>query len=893
VTTPLLKTKLYIPPVRPKLVPRPRLIERLNAGLGQSGGFARKLTLISAPAGFGKTTLLSEWVRQCAVPVAWLSLDNDDDDPVRFWTYLLAALETLDVGLAQGALQLADAASESPSAQAILVPLLNEVAALPDKIVLVVDDYHLVSTQAIHDGIAFLIAHQPPQLHLVLSTRADPPLPVVRLRARGQLTELRADDLRFTLDEASAFLNGTMGIDLSPRDVDSLGARTEGWIVGLQLAALSMQGRTDRHAFVSTFTGSHHYILAYLTEEVLHRLPESVRRFLLRTSILDRLCGPLCDAVLGRRDQDGRAGSQADSRETLAYLASSNLFLIALDGERYWYRYHHLFADLLRKRLRQEMSSEAVFELHRRASAWYEEHGPVDEAVKYALRVQDFERVAYLAEEAARAGMLDSRPTVLLRWLEALPEEVLLPHPRLCLHQAWALILNERLDVARRILQETQGTLRSMPPSPEDDAELDELGTLLAAIEAMALGLAHGYAGNVVEAAREGATAREKALALGNRSMAVHATVGLALAQFHQGHLRQAAEHYRRVIDLAERSSGTEQEASPSPLAAPGYVGLANIYLEWNDLDAAANYLDQGMELGRHGAAAHSLVNACVVRSRLRQALGDWEGAFEALDQAEQIYRAQDSPAAMLRLGGQRARLNLTSGQVDDAIRWIQGVEAGLIPGLSGKALPGALYEAVQILSARAYLAQGEAAQALAILGSLSVPAEAADRRGRVAEIRLLEALACQVQGRTADALAPLARSLSIAEPEGYARLYLDEGAPAAELLRVYVRDPSTPPHLGTCARDLLAAYPDVGLPASIGPEPPGESALAEPLTQRESQVLLLIYEGHSNRKIAEQLVLALNTVKRHTSNIYGKLGVNSRTQAIARARQLGLLPAD
>jgi LuxR family maltose regulon positive regulatory protein len=432
-----------------------------------------------------------------------------------------------------------------------------------------------------------------------------------------------------------------------------------------------------------------------------------------------------------------------------------------------------------------------------------------------------------------------------------------------------------------------------MPSSPDNDAQRDELGTLLAAIEAMALGLAYGYAGDVVQAARAGATAREKALALGNLPMAVHATVGLALAQYHQGHLRQAAEHYRQVIDLAERGIGTEQEALPSPLAAPGYMGLAAIHLEWDDLDAAARYLDQGMELGRYGAAAHSLVNACVVRSRLRQALGDRAGAFEALDQAEQIYRAQDSLAAMLRLGRQRARLNLVSGQVDKAVRWIQGVRAGLLPGVPGKALPGALYEAVQIVLARAHLVQGEAAQALAILGSLSAPAEAAGRRGRVAEIRLLEALACQILGRTADALASLALSLSVAEAEGYARLYLDEGAPAAELLAVYVRDPSNPPDLRTYARNLLAAYPDVGLPASVEPGPAGESALAEPLTKRESEVLQLIYQGCSNRKIADQLVLALNTVKRHTSNIYGKLGVNSRTQAIARARQLGLLPGD
>jgi len=864
------------------------LIERLNAGL--SG----KLTLISAPAGFGKTTLLSEWVHQIDAPAAWLSLDAEDDEPAHFWAYMLAALQRLDVGLAQGAEHLFHATQlEPPSAQAILVPLLNEIAALQEQVVLVLDDYHLITSQAIHNGMVYLLAHQPSQLHLVLSTRADPPLPIVRLRARGQVTELRVDDLRFTPDEVAAFLSGTMGVDLSPADVASLGARTEGWIAGLQLAALALrplapQGPADRHAFVSTFSGSHHYVLDYLTQEVLQCLPGAVQQFVIRTSILDRLCGPLCDAVL----EDSGGYGLGSGRETLVDLASCNLFLIPLDDQRTWYRYHHLFADLLRKRLGEELPAEEILDLHRRASTWYEGQGQIEEAVKYALRVQDFERVARLADDTARAGTLDGRPTVLLRWAEVLPEPVLCAYPHLCLHQAWALIVNERLDRAQQILQDVQERLRSSP-SRQEDAQRDGWAPLLAAVETMAQGLAYGYAGDVVQAAQAGARARQQALALGNLYMAVHATVGLALATFHEGHLRQAAEHYQQLIALAERGLEGKQEAAPSPLAAPGYVGLATVYLEWNDLDAAAHHLDRGLELGRYGAAAHSLVNACIVQSRLRQIQGDTDDAYAALDRAEQIYRARDSLAARLRLGRQRARMDLATGRAKEAAQWIESVRAGYPADLAGRALPGALREALQIVQARVHLAQDETADALAVLEPLVAPAEAAGRRGRVAEISLLHALALQAGGRTTDALVSLARSLSIAEPEGYTRLYLDEGAPAAKLLSALARDPSAPPHLAAYARKLCEAWPDVRLPEPGEADARGESALVEPLTRRELQVLHLIYEGYSNARIAETLVLALNTVKRHASSIYGKLGVHSRTEAVARARQLGLLPGN
>jgi LuxR family maltose regulon positive regulatory protein len=406
----------------------------------------------------------------------------------------------------------------------------------------------------------------------------------------------------------------------------------------------------------------------------------------------------------------------------------------------------------------------------------------------------------------------------------------------------------------------------------------------------MALGLAHGYAGDVAEAAELGQEAREKALALGNAFMAIHATVGLALAAYHQGHLRQAAEYYQQVVDLSAYDAGADGGEPGSPLATPGYVGLAAIHLEWNDLAAAARYLEQGIALGRYGAAAHSLVNACVVESRLRQARGDTAGAYEALRQADRIYHVRDSPAATLRLGRQRARLDLAAGKADEVMRWVHGIETALASGRPGGALPAAIRESLQIVMAWAHLAQGAAEAALEIVAPLCAPAESAGRIGRVVEMYLLQALALQAQDRTGDACARLAGSLRLAEPEGYTRRYLEQGAPAADLLTYFSLDPSFPSHLSAYARSLLQAFPGAQPAAATGPGVAGAAVLVEPLTRREREVLHLIAEGLSNREIAERLVLALNTVKRHTSNIYGKLGVHSRTQAIARARQLGLM---
>ena len=471
--TPLLATKLYIPPLRPNVVSRPRLLERLNEGLH------RKLTLISAPAGFGKTTLLSAWVEGIDRQVAWLSLDEGDSDPARFLTYLVAALQTIAPNIGEGVMRVLQS-PQPPPIESILTALLNEITTIPDHFVLVLDDYHVLDAKPIDNALTFLLEHLPPQMHLVIATREDPQLPLARLRARDTLTELRVTDLRFTPSEAAGFLNQVMGLDLSAEDITALETRTEGWIAGLQLAAISMQGQKDTTSFITSFTGSHHFVLDYLVEEVLQQQPERVQNFLLRTSILDRLCGSLCDAVL----LDPNASGQA----TLEYLERANLFIVPLDNERRWYRYHHLFADLLRQRLHQSTDSstgderDGVAELHRRASQWYEDNSLTIEAFHHAVAANDVERAERLVEGEGMPLQFRGPMISVLNWLESLPTTILDARPSLWVTYASALTMTgqpissveEKLQAAEAALQEAE----------QDDKTRDLVGHI-AAIRAM------------------------------------------------------------------------------------------------------------------------------------------------------------------------------------------------------------------------------------------------------------------------------------------------------------------------------------------------------------------------------------------------------------------------
>ncbi len=610
--TPILATKLYIPGLRPNVVSRPRLLERLNEGLH------RKLTLISAPAGFGKTTLVSEWVEGIERPAAWLSLDEGENDPARFLTYLVAALQTIAATIGEGVSGVLQS-PQPPPPEAMLTALLNDLITIPDQFILVLDDYHVLEAKAVDQALTFLLDHLPPQMHLVIATREDPALPLARLRVGGQLTEVRAVDLRFTPSEAAAFLNQVMGLDLSAEDIARLSTRTEGWIAGLQLAAISMQGQQDTASFIKSFTGSHHFVLDYLVEEVLGQQSERVQTFLLRTSLLDRFCGPLCDAVLMDPSVSGR--------EILEYLERANLFLVPLDNERRWYRYHHLFADLLRQRLHQSIASSTgdaesqVNELYIRASLWYEDHGLEIEAFHHAVAAHDVERAARLVEGKGMPLQFRGAVVPVLHWLESLPRTVLDARPSLWVMYASALSMTGQLTGVEQKLQAAEAALQGAEPDDKTRNLVGHIAAIRALVAAAEnqvetiiaqsrraleylhpdnlavrtatiwkLGIAYQLQGDRAAASRAYSEAIAISQASGNIIINLSATVGLGNVQETENQLYPAAETYRRVLQLA----GDQ----PLPAACEAYLGLTRICYEWNDLDAAGQRVARPPETG-------------------------------------------------------------------------------------------------------------------------------------------------------------------------------------------------------------------------------------------------------------------------------------------------------
>lgn len=914
---PILATKLYIPPPRPAVVLRPRLIERLNAGLHG------KMSLISAPAGFGKTTLVSEWVavsrKLPARPVAWLSLDEDDSDPARFLTYLVAALQTLlpseteksGPKLGDGALAMLQS-PQPPPVESILTALLNEIAAIPDQFILVLDDYHLVDAQPVDEALTFLIQHLPPQMHLVIITREDPPLPLARLRARGQLTELRATDLRFTLSEATEFLTQVMGLNLQAEDITALELRTEGWIAGLQMAALSMQGRADVANFVQAFTGSHRFVLDYLVEEVLHQQPEQVSAFLLQTAILDRLSAPLCDAVTGRSDE---------SKEMLAALERDNLFVIPLDDERQWYRYHHLFADVLQARLHETYPDQASV-LHRRASAWYAQHDLPSDAIRHALAAGDFEGAAGLIELAwpAMDGLFQS--ATWLEWARALPDELVRARPVLSVGYAWALLNGGELEAAEAHLQEAERWLDGAADTGRGDktpasgmviVDEDQFRTLPASMAtarayialsvgdmpgavkhaqhaldrlpetdyigrgpaASLLGLAQWANGDLEAAHRSLADAMTGFRMAGNLHFALSGTYGLADIRITQGRLRAAFNTYERALQLAR-----EQGESLIRGTADLYLGLSELYRERGDLETAAQHLQQSEELGERAALQDWPYRFRRAQARRAADQGDLDRAIELLDEAERLYYRTPVPNAR-PLAALKARVWIAQGRLDEAFAWARE------RGLSADDDLSYLREFEHITLAKALIAhyQRDRAErsideAMGLLERLLHAAEEGERMGSVIEILLVQALALQAQGEGAAALTPLARALTLAEPEGYIRIFVDEGPPMATLLRAAAKDGVAPDYV----RRLQMA---LGEPHG---ETPVNQRLIEPLSERELDVLRLLATELSGPEIARELIVSLNTMRTHTKNIYSKLGVNNRRSAVRRAEELGLL---
>jgi LuxR family maltose regulon positive regulatory protein len=929
---PLLATKLFIPALRQQLVPRPRLLERVQAGV------RGKLTLIAAPAGFGKTTLVSAWLAhqrleagdgrlgesslasnlQPLVPrVAWVSVDADDNDALRFWSYVIAALETLYPAMDSSAGALLRS-PEPPPMDAIVASLINAITSIATDAALILDDYHLITTPAIHAAIAFLLDHLPAQLHLIMLTRADPPLPLTRLRARGELTELRAADLRFTADEAVAFLTDVMALPLTSVEVAALETRTEGWIAGLQLAALAMQNRSDQAGFVAAFSGNNRFVVDYLVEEVLARLPAHLQIFLLQTSILDRLCAPLCDALLLGGEPGLEHGAQAYSQLVLEEIERVNLFLVPLDDERHWYRYHHLFAEVLHARLYNGTTANEVTRLYQRASAWHAQAGLISEAVRYAFLAQDVEHAAALVEQHGMAIILSSSDVSLVRaWVEQLPRALISTRPRLVVITGMILGVMRQFDAVERLLADAAPALSAADLSPNTLGELATLRSTIARFQSDAAGTLnfaqqavaqldhdnHGF--RAIAAINMGIACMErgeltaakvalaKAIALGELGglwIALAALEELMSLQLRQGLLYEMRRTSAQAIELSARLAGRR-----IPATGMGYVGIAEVDYQRNDLAGAMHAATQGVDLLRGATERLLLVRGYIVLAQISQTHGDRVGALESIDRSE-AWLAQTgitTPKYLGLLAAYRARLWLQQGNLAAAARWAQ--ECVLVGDREVSYVQ-------QLTLVRLRLAQSQhdpggqfLGDAQAILAQLLPAVEAQEWMRYLIEGLMLQALVCQAQANQLSALTTLQRALTLAAPEGYVRLFVDEGAPMAALLTPIARGESP---VAAYAARLLEAFPRTEgrglrtepvewLHSVLSPQP---STLVEPLSERELEVLRLIAAGLSNQAIADRLVVAVSTIKKHVNNIYGKLDVQSRTQALVRARELALL---
>ena len=908
----LLTTKLYIPSTRPGLVHRARLIEQLDAGLH------RKLTLISAPAGFGKTTLVTEWLdnlrgdskkeKQIDTRIAWLSLDEGDNDPVRFLSYFITALnqvEGKDTTFGKGALSMLQSPQPLPS-EAILTSLINEFAELTDKFILVLDDYHLIETQPIHDALAFLLEHLPSQLHLVLATREDPHLPLSRLRASGQLSELRATDLRFTFSEVAEFLNHTMGLELSTEDIAVLETRTEGWIAGLQLAAISIQGREDAANLIKSFTGSHRLVLDYLIEEVLSQQAESVQDFLLQTSILNRLNGLLCDALTG----------QDDGQATLEMLDHSNLFIVALDEKRRWYRFHHLFSDLLFQRLKQIQPGQLP-NLHQRASDWYAQNGFVDEAIEHALQGGDFIKAAQLIEEHFDVASDDTK---LFRWLGELPVEIISSNPRLCIFHARHLFTNGQMKEAEQALLDAEHAFDprsneqtgNKPIEQDQQSDFDreviigmtaviraflaiyqgniqetidysrqalnylpEQDVTWRSLAAMPLGDANMFKGDIAAAYDVRMESLDMSKKSGNPYLILKSNGRATWTLRQQGKLK-------RVIELCEQHMQYANQCGISQTLVAGWIMTiwGEALAELNDLAGAIQKAKKGVELIGSGSGNLALFgwgNLNLVKILFSK--GDISAAKEVIQRMEEIVQEFDMHRlASNRIFAWKARIWLEEDEFESASKWVEEFYLNASENLT------LISEIECIVLARSLIAQDNLDEATKLMRQLLSTAEAGNHTSRIIKILILQAMNFQAGEDITQALTALERALALAESDGFIHTFVDEGPPIEALLkRIKVEDGKIKAYV----RTLLSAFSEkVSHPSSLSPQP-----LIEPLSERELEVLHLITEGLTNQEIATRLFLTLNTIKTHTRNIYSKLGVNNRTQAAAKARDLGILP--
>jgi LuxR family transcriptional regulator, maltose regulon positive regulatory protein len=935
VGAPLLSTKLFLPRPRPGLVARPQLAQMLDAAA------TSPLTLVSAPAGFGKTTLVAAWAQQQPLPAGWLSLDAGDNDPNRFLAYLIAALQSADPDAARD-LHAALAGGQAPPIEAAAAMLINDLARLPHDILLVLDDFHVIDEPWIEGALATLVAHQPPQLHLLIATREDPPLPLARMRAQGGLVELRAQELRFSPDETAAFLNQGMGLALTPQQAADLDARIEGWIAGLQLAGLSLQKSSNAGALIAGLTSSHHFILTYLTEEVLRQQPPAVQDFLLQTSVLQRLTGSLCDAV---RDQAG-------SPELLDALYAANVFLIPLDAEHTWFRYHHLFRDLLQSQL-QRTQVDLIPTLHRRASTWYARHAEPAAAIDHALAAGDYADAVVLLETHARPLVLGGYAQTVAGWLQRLPPEWQAAGPNANVAFAWSLLLRGQLDEIERYLRNAEAGLGGTGAgrAGESDASVGDAcgpsasspsasgpGALHPAVggrdglRAEILGLRAGvvslggeteracamareavalapaddtyvqgatrfclatacnYAGRTVEAIAAYREALPLCRSAGNALAAMLSVANLSLLLFERGELQDAAGLCRRVIAEAEQVGSLH-----SPAVASVRGALAHVLYEWNELEEARLEAQAALELGQRSGHAAAVAYGSIVLSRIEAARGEPAAAAQLVEQARGL-RGRSMPAWVAPyIVSQQVALALACGDEQAAQRALDasGVAVDAPTDHTREVihlayLPLLLYRLANRLPARRPApADGElAAATLALAGRVAASAETGGRLGRTIEALSVRALALQAQGKQGAAQADLRRALQLAAPSGYLRLFIELGAAMPPLLAEYNPPPEQAAYTARLRSILGAVY-------GRGPEPaaqPDQSALVEPLSARELEVLHLMAQGLTYQEAAEQLIVSLNTVRFHVKTIYGKLGVDNRTAALEKARSMDLL---
>jgi LuxR family maltose regulon positive regulatory protein len=870
------------------------------------------VTLISAPAGAGKTSALRAWLAQHDTSIAWLSLDPEDNDPARFWAYVIAALQRLQPGLAENTHAALQTQEQQPQPiESVLTVLLNELVAFPENgstqagtghpsrgagVTLVLDDYHVIDNPAIHAGIAFLLDHLPTHLHVLIASRSDPPLPLARRRASNQLCEIRFEDLRFTAEEVALFLNQIMDLQLASEDVAALTDRTEGWIAGLQLAALSLQGRDAqaKRQFVAAFSGSQRYILDYLVEEVLNRQPEHTQQFLLHTSVLEYMLGSLCNTLTGH--DDGQAMLEA--------LERTNLFVLPMDEDRRWYRYHHLFAEVLRLRL-QRADPDLVPMLHRKAAIWYQANDLIDDAMHHALEEGDSEWIADLIEQYLEETLHRGEGETLRRWLAAVPAEVVRKRPRLLLAQALVALNVGHLDQAETLLNEIAHTAPSEPYTPTIGSPASMFANIPAARELLRASLA-GLRGDVeqsIEATQralrflnenehgarvsvhwntaladwmrgrlaEAEHAYQDLYAEGKAAGEPHAALGanalLARVRRARGCLGEALHSYQEGLAFATRAG-----ASATPTVAMAYVGMAEVFYQRNQLDQALRHATTAVPLGQQLVSMLTAATGLATLAWTRQALGDPLAARAAIEEAYRLIPADQVAALHNPVPAERARLVLAQGDLQAAVDW---VTARRLRDTDEFCYP---HERDYLVFARVLLAQNAPDRALRLLQRLAAAAESEGRIESVIEARSLAALAFAALGERALAQAALREALALARPEGYVRIFADEGAPMAALLRQ--------------VSDELRSYAAQVLVAIEGPAAPYEppTALIEPLTERELEVLRALAAGQSNRAIAQQLYLSVATVKVHLKHIYGKLAVNSRIEALARARELNLL---